>query len=95
MGFGLYKKLKEQVKKIKPWIKKALPAARKVIDTATPIITDIFKNKPKYSKVNDLLSITSDGLEAADEAINYNNYDKTIDWTKKNLAPKLKNKSLF
>ena len=73
--FGIYKKLKEGFKKLKPWLKKTLPKAREVIKTVKPIMTDILNEVPneklqkKFNKVNNILNITNDGIEAAEEAI--------------------------
>ena len=88
MGFGVFKKLKEQFKKIKPFIRKVITAVKPVVQAAKPIVQQVLPQK--YNKVNDLLSITDEGLDAVDAVVNQNNYDKAIDWTKKNLAPKLK-----
>ena len=89
-SFGIFKKLKDKLKQIKPWIRKALPVAREVIKQAAPVVQEITKDKPRFNKVNDLLSITDDGLEAADDIVNKNDSSSMIDWTKQNLVPRLK-----
>ena len=60
-SFGLFKKLKDKMKQIKPWIRKVILIARN-LNQVKSLVQKITKDKPRFKKVNDLLSITDDGL---------------------------------
>ena len=90
MSFGKFKKLKDAFNKARKWIRRALPVAREVIKQSTPIVQEITKDKPRFNKVNDLLSVADDGLNAVDDIVNKNDSNSMIDWIHHELRPKLK-----
>ena len=93
MGFGVFKKLKDKIKKGAAWLntalKKVQPIAKQILNE-TPKVIKNEKVKNIFSAANDIYDITSDGINAVDEAVNKNNYSDVIDWTKANIAPRLK-----
>ena len=85
-SFGIFKKLKDTLKKVKGWLKDSLPKARAIMNQAAPVIKDILQ-EPKF---NNAIDIASDGIVAADEAINKKNYNDGINWINKNIKPRLR-----
>ena len=93
MGFGLFKKLKDGFKKGVAWLNKALkkvkPMAKQIINEAPKVIKND-KIKNYFEKANDIYDVSSDGINAVDEAVNKGNYNEIKDWTKANITPRLK-----
>ena len=94
MGFGIFKKMKDAFKKTKYWLQKVLPGVRDKIKEFKPIIPEFIPEK-RRDKVIDLLNIVDDGAEAVDELINKKNPNKSIDWIKHEIQPRLKKNSLI
>ena len=100
MGFGFYKKLKDNMKKVKGFLSSKLPIIRETFKKAAPIVKNVLdigneyisdeKVRKGFKTGGKLFDIMSDGVEAADEAINHNNYSNIKDWTKTNIAPRIK-----
>ena len=81
--FGYFKKLKEAFKKGVHWLKNALiktkPITTTILREAPKIITNE-RVKNVFDKANDIYEVSSDGINALDEAVNNNNYNDAIDW---------------
>lgn len=93
MGFGLFKKLKDGFKKGVSWLnqtlKKVKPLAKQILQEAPKIISNE-RVRNVFEKANDIYDVSSDGIDAIDEAVNKKNYSKAVDWTKANITPRLK-----
>ena len=93
MSFGIFKKLKDGFKKGVRWLKNAFnkvkPIAKTIFNEAPKIITNE-RVKNYFDKANDIYEVSSDGVNALDEAVNNNNYNDAIDWSKRELIPRLK-----
>ena len=97
MGFGLFKKIKDRAKKAAVWLKGLLDKAKPIVKTITQEAPKIIPNKKVINyldTVNDAFDVTDSGVNAIDQALNHNNYNDVIDWTKQNIAPRLKKKNL-
>ena len=93
MGFGIFKKLKDGFKKGIRWLKntfeKIKPITKTILNEAPKIIKNE-KVKNYFDTAKDIYEVSSDGINALDEAVNNNNYNQITDWTKANIVPRLK-----
>ena len=103
MGFGLFKKVKDRLKQFKPWLQKVIPQVTEVIKKATPVVKNLLDVTPEFNnknKVRELLDVANDGANLMDNVISNRKANSKIsstliDWTKQNLAPRLKQRPLL
>ena len=90
--FGRFKKIKDALKKAKNFLANSLPKLKRFMTQAKPYVYKAIdeSGNPKLKKVNNYFDIADEGIGALDEAINRKNYSKIKDWTKTNIAPRLK-----
>ena len=70
------------MKKIAPVVKTITQEAPKIIPNQKVI--------NYLDTVDDIFDVTDSGVNAVDQALNHNNYNDVIDWTKQNIMPRLK-----
>ena len=85
MAWGVFKKTKNSLKKVKNWLADNLPKVRKIIKTVEPFMN------PEHK---DAFNVIDGGFEAADDALNRQDYNKAVDWTKTNILPRLRTNGL-
>ena len=87
MAWGFFKKIRDGVKKAAKWLKDAIPKAKTLLDQSKPLIKNLIDNDEGKLKRFDAFA---DGLNAANEVVTKNDFNSAIDWTKTNIAPRLK-----
>ena len=93
MTFGIFKKLKDGFKKGIRWLKNTIEKIKPITKTILNEAPKIIKNekvKNYFDTAKDIYEVSSDGINALDEAVNNNNYNQITDWTKANIVPRLK-----
>ena len=103
MGFGLFKKVKDRLKQFKPWLQKVIPKVTEVIKKVTPVVKNLLDETPDFNgktKVREVFDVANDGANLVDNVIsnhkaNLKISSSLIDWTKQNLAPRLKQRQVI